>query len=153
MKYSVLIISALLLALLGSAAFAQSLDDLKREVEQSVREEGRINQEREQEFINARNQQRQLLAQARAELQSEERRSDRLKASYDSNERELAELETVLQERMGNLGELFGVVRQVSGDVQTVLDDSLTSAHIFGRTEFLGELAQRIELPNVKEVR
>lgn len=153
MKYSGIIITSLLLTLLGSAASAQSLDDLKREIEQSVQQEGRINQQREQEFINARNQQRQLLAQARAELQSEERRSDRLKSSYDNNERRLADLETVLQERMGNLGELFGVVRQVSGDVQTVLDDSLTSAQISGRTQFLGELAQRKELPNVNELR
>ncbi len=153
MKYSTIIISTLLLTIVSSTGSAQSLDDLKREVEQSVKQEGRLNQQREQEFINARNQQRQLLAQARADLQSEERRSDRLKNSYDSNERKLAELETVLQERMGNLGELFGVVRQVSGDVQTVLDDSLTSAHIFGRTTFLGELAQRKELPNVNELR
>ena len=153
MKYSKIIISALLLTAVSSTAIAQSLDDLYREVEQSVQQEGRINQQREQEFINARNQQRQMLAQARADRESEERRSDRLKNAYDTNERNLAELETVLQERMGNLGELFGVVRQVSGDVQTVLDDSLTSAQLAGRTDFLGELAQRKELPNVNELR
>ena len=153
MKYSRSIISALLLTVFSSTAIAQSLDDLYREVEQSVQQEGRINQQREQEFINARNQQRQMLAQARADRESEERRSDRLKNAYDTNERNLAELETVLQERMGNLGELFCVVRQVSGDVQTVLDDSLTSAQLAGRTDFLGELAQRKELPNVNELR
>lgn len=153
MKYSMIVIPALLFTFLASTTSAQTLDDLRREIELSVEQEGRINQQREQEFINARNQQRQLLANARSDLRSEERRSDRLKTSYDSNERELAELETVLQERMGNLGELFGVVRQVSGDVQMVLDDSLTSSHIFGRTQFLGELAQRKELPNVNELR
>ena len=67
-------------------------------------------------------------------------------------ERALAELETTLAERMGNLGELFGVVRQSSGDVQAALDDSMVSAQMPGRTQFLSDLAQRRELPTVPEL-
>ncbi|MBT8062824.1 MAG: MotA/TolQ/ExbB proton channel family protein, partial [Gammaproteobacteria bacterium] len=135
------------------SAFGQTLEDLAAEVERAASEEGKINQQREQEFIQARDNQRNLLAQARQELRNEEARSDRLKNDYDRLERELAELETVLQERMGNLGELFGIVRQASGDIQATLDDSMVSAARPGRTEFLSELAQRKELPNVQELR
>lgn len=143
---------ATLVAFTGNV-FGQTLEDLARMVEQAAAEEGRINQEREAEFLRDRNNQRNLLAQARQELRTQEVRSDTLKAEYDQLERELAELETVLQERMGNLGELFGIVRQASGDLQASLDDSMVSSALPGRTEFLSELAQRKELPNVQELR
>ena len=54
---------------------------------------------------------------------------------------------------MGNLGELFGVVRQSSGDIQAALDDSMVTAQMTGRTQFLSDLAQRRELPTVPELR
>ncbi len=139
--------------LISAGASAQTLDDLAAQVEQAIRDEGRINAEREAEFQRDRNNQQRLLAEARAEKQREEQRSDRLKAAYDENERRLAELETVLQERMGNLGELFGIVRQSSGDIQSSLDDSMVSAQYSGRGDFLSELAQRKELPTVPELR
>jgi biopolymer transport protein ExbB len=134
-------------------ALGQTLEDLARQVEQAATEEGRINQEREAEFLRERNNQRNLLAQATQELRAQEVRSDNLKAEYDRLERELAELETVLTERMGNLGELFGIVRQASGDIQASLADSMVSSALPGRGAFLSELAQRKELPNVAELR
>jgi len=54
---------------------------------------------------------------------------------------------------MGNLGELFGVVRQAAGDVQAALEDSMVTAQFPGRTQFLTELAQHRELPTVPELR
>ncbi|MEM1411121.1 MAG: MotA/TolQ/ExbB proton channel family protein [Pseudomonadota bacterium] len=151
MKALKLMIAAALLAASGSVA-AQTLEDLARQVQEAVATEGQINAAREAEFTRDRNNQRNLLAQARQELANETARSDRLKNEYDVNERELAELETVLAERMGNLGELFGIVRQASGDVQSTLSDSMVSSQLPGRGEFLSELAQRKELPTVAEL-
>lgn len=151
-KLTIILLSAVVLSV-SAAASAQTLDELARIVRQAVANEGQINQEREQRFIRERNNQRNLLAQAQAELAAEERRSDALKAEYDQRERELAELETVLQERLGNLGELFGVVRQASGDIQASLDDSMVTAQLQGRTQLMSDLAQRKELPTVPELR
>jgi len=134
-------------------AGAQDLEELARMVRQAAASEAAINQEREARFVRERDQQRELLAQARNELAAENARSDQLKEEYDQNERTLADLETTLAERMGNLGELFGVVRQASGDVQAALDDSMVTAQLPGRTEFLSDLAQRRELPTVPELR
>jgi len=53
---------------------------------------------------------------------------------------------------MGNLGELFGVVRQVAGDVGTSIQESMVSAQLPGRAEFLQDLAQRSELPTGQEL-
>jgi len=138
---------------LSSIASAQTLDELARIVRDAASTETKINQQREARFVKERNNQRTLLGQARQELANENARSDRLRDEYDLNERALAELETTLAERMGNLGELFGVVRQASGDIQAALDDSMVTAQMIGRTQFLSDLAQRRELPTVPELR
>ncbi len=151
MSTRAILIFALFLA--ASPLAAQTLDELEQLVREAAETEGQINQEREARFLRERNNQRQLLAEAREELARENARSDRLRNEYDENERELAELETTLAERMGNLGELFGVVRQASGDVQAALDDSMVTAQRPGRTQFLSDLAQRRELPTVSELR
>jgi len=149
-KY-LLIVAALLVAPLGAQA-QNSLEDLLRQVEQAASEEARIDQERLQRFIRERANQRQLLEEARAELRREEARSERLRNAYDANELALVELETTLDERMGNLGELFGVVRQVAGDVGTAIEESMVSAQLPGRAEYLADLAQRRELPTAQEL-
>jgi len=153
MRKSVLALLAASAVLVSVPAAAQTLDELARIVREAASTEAGINQEREGRFIRERDKQQALLAQARQELANENTRSDGLRVEYDQNERVLADLETTLAERMGNLGELFGVVRQASGDVQAALDDSMVSAQLPGRTLFLSELAQRRELPTVPELR
>ncbi len=147
------LLMAIAMMTFSAVAAAQTLDELAEIVRQAADSEGKINQEREAQFLRERDNQRNLLAQAKAEKQREEKRSDDLMTEYDRLERELAELSTVLQERMGNLGELFGIVRQSSGDIQAALNDSMVSAQRSGRGEFLSELAQRKALPNVQELR
>jgi biopolymer transport protein ExbB len=147
------IVFALSFLVFCPVAGAQTLEELSRIVREAVNTEATINKEREAEFLRERSNQAKLLAQARQELASENARSDRLRDEYDQNERSLAELETTLAERMGNLGELFGVVRQTSGDVQAALDDSMVTAQMPGRTGFLSDLAQRRELPTIPELR
>jgi len=147
------ILFAMSFCVMCSSAAAQTLEELARIVRDAVNSEAKINQEREAQFVRERNNQNNLLAEARRELADENSRSDRLREEYDQNERALAELETTLAERMGNLGELFGVVRQSSGDIQAALDDSMVSAQMPGRTQFLSDLAQRRELPTVPELK
>ncbi len=147
------IIFAASMLLFSVSAASQTLDELAEIVSRAANSEGKINKEREAQFLRERDNQRNFLAQAKNEKQREEKRSDDLKTEYDRLERELAELTTILQERMGNLGELFGIVRQSSGDIQAALNDSMVSASLPGRGEFLSELAQRKALPNVQELR
>jgi len=152
MKKLIMAMTATACVTFSLAAAAQTLEELAREVSEAAQTEAQINQEREARFLSERNNQRQLLEEARQELAAENARSDRLRNEYDENERALADLETTLAERMGNLGELFGVVRQASGDVQATLEDSMVTAQMPGRTQFLSDLAQRRELPTVPEL-
>jgi biopolymer transport protein ExbB len=147
------LLAALALPAMTPCASAQTLDELAREVREAAASEARINEAREARFLSDRDRQRELLAEARAQLADENGRSDRLRTEYDRHERTLADLESTLAERMGNLGELFGVVRQAAGEMQAALDDSMVTAQLPGRTAFLSELAQRRELPTVTELR
>lgn len=136
-----------------SAQEGQSLDQLLQDVQRAASADGRFNKDREDRFLRERNNQQTLLTQAQADLTREERRSERLQGEYDENERLLAEMETTLQERLGNLGELFGVVRQVAGDLDTQISTSMVSGQIPGRNEFFADLAERGELPTANELR
>jgi len=153
MNKAIMILLAASAVVFSAPTAAQTLDELARLVRAAATTEADINQQREARFIRERDQQQALLTQARRELANENIRSDGLRVNYDQNERALADLETTLAERMGNLGELFGVVRQVSGEVQAALDDSMVTAQIPGRSQFLSALAQRRELPTVPELR
>jgi biopolymer transport protein ExbB len=150
-RFTLVLIAAFLVAPVSAQA-QETLEELLREVEQAASEEARIDQERLQRFIRERANQRQLLQEARAELQREEERSERLRVAFENNEAELIELETLLDERMGNLGELFGVVRQVAGDMRGTIEESMTSAQLPGRAQFFGDLAERRELPTAAEL-
>ena len=146
-------LACLFLALAAPYAAAQTLDDVARLVEDAARSEKQINQEREAGFIRDLDRQTALLKEAQEELAGENARSDRLRTEYEENEKALAVLETALAERMGSLGELFGLVRQAAGDTQAILEDSMVTAQMPGRAEFLSGLAGNRELPTVAELR
>ncbi len=147
------VVALLALAMPFAASAQDTLDELLQRVQQAAQEEQRVDQQRLQRFINERNNRSQMLEQARADLRREEQRSDRLQNEFDQNELKLVELETTLDERMGNLGELFGVVRQVAGDMRGNLRESMVSAQFEGRSEFFADLAEARELPTVGELR
>ena len=103
---------------------ATTLEQLLQNVRQQGSESSEQNRRREQEFLQRRNEQKAILDRARAELREEEARSKSLKATFDNNERELAELDEALRIRVGDMGELFGVVRQLAGDTKGLVDSS-----------------------------
>ncbi len=145
------VVLALFLLATGGAA-AGPLDQLLEEVKEARRQEAELDRRREAEFRAARDRQARLLAEARARLEAEQARSEALRARFDENEKRLAELEETLQRRQGDLGELFGVVRQVAGDVAGVLDTSLVAAQYPGRGEALLEMSRQKALPTIPEL-
>ncbi len=132
-----------------SAAIGEEF--LNRVMVQSVTRQADI-EAREQRFIAARDQQEDLLREVVQDLEAENARSDQLKATFDQNETSLADLEETRRVRVGNMGELFGVVRQVAGDTKGVVDTSLISAQLRGRSALADELAQADELPSIGDL-
>ena len=107
---------------------------------------------REAEFRKNRDRQNALLKKVQADILREERRSERLEKTFNQNELKLAELEGLLNERLGVFGELFGIVRQVAGETRGQIEDSLISGELRDRAGPLDELAKSKGLPEIAQL-
>ncbi len=132
---------------------AASLDELLRRVKGGGQSQNEELKRREQEFINSRNEQQALLKKAEAELAAVQRRSELLEKEFDDNKIELAKLEKTKKDRLGTMGELFGVVRQIVGDTRSQVDNSLVSSQYPGRGDTLSALAEKKDLlPSIEQL-
>jgi biopolymer transport protein ExbB len=129
-----------------------SLDELLDLVKTGYRLEREANQQREARFIQAKADQARLLKEIQNRVTAEETRSDRLETTFSENETALAELEENLEQRLGTMGELFGVVRQVAGDMQANIWESVTSSQVPGREKLLEKLGRGKELPSTDDL-
>jgi biopolymer transport protein ExbB len=129
-----------------------SMDALLKRVKAGWNGERKENRDREAAFAKARADQQRLLNDAKNTRAALERRSESLETQFEGNEIALTQLEETLTERLGALGELFGVVRQVSGDTRSLLEGSVVSAQIPGREEFLEELGKNKSLPSIESL-
>ena len=123
---------------------SNSLDDLLQNVLDRRVVESREHVRREAEFRERKDQQAKLLADARAEKRRQEQRSKRLDETFEENERRMGELQKQYDDRLGGLRELFGVLQQIAGDTRAKFHDSVVSAELPGRGEWLGELAAKM---------
>ena len=137
---------------LAEPVAAKTLEGLLQQVQQFQQQENSLNKQRETIFKQNKQDQQALLNKANKELQAQQKIADDLKASFDKNEKRLTEKEDQLRLRIGNLGEMFGVVRQVADDLNGTLHTSLTRAEKPVRIANLDKLSQAKELPNIKEL-
>jgi len=139
-----------------AAQQASTLDELLQNVEQGMTQDASDNQKRENEFRQKRGQQEALLSESTATKVKEEERSAKLENVFEDNEKELNELTETLNERLGALKELFGVMQQVAGDARSRFDISLTNVQFPNRGNFLENLAKKLgsssKLPSIEEI-
>lgn len=112
------------------------------------------------------------VAEARKELENQQRlereqvarrnaaekRSTELNNEWDANDARIKEMTALLEQRQGNLGELFGVTRQIAGDAAGTLESSMLSV-LFEpqpgteeRSEFMTRIAAAKSLPSIGEL-
>jgi biopolymer transport protein ExbB len=134
------------------------LGALRQAVQRLRDQERQLAQEREQRFRAELQRVERQAQEATTRRNNAEARSNALDRQWTANEQRIAETNTLLAERQGNLGELFGVTRQVAGDAATVLQASLVSAQYAEaddgeeRAEFLRRLAGATALPSILEL-
>lgn len=145
-----LMLGGMLLAPKVNAA-SDSLNGLLGEVRQFQQQERSQNQQREQAFGRELAEQKQALARAQQRLELAQQRQDSLKQQFDQNEGMLQELTERLRQRSGQLGEVFGVVKQNAREVQGQLQDSLVSAQIPDRHQSLA-FADSKRIPTLAEL-
>ena len=132
---------------------ADSVLELLELVRLEARKGTRLNRERVERFRQTRDERQRMLEDVSRELAAEERRSTTLNRRYEQNETQLADLEERLQIRIGNFGELFGVVRDVAGDTYGQVQTSLVSAQYPNRLDLVSEMALAEELPSLEDLR
>jgi len=145
----------LLLASHGILAVANhptSLDNLLRQVEQAHRQDAQIRKQREQRFLAAHEKQKTLLQELQRQVARQRDRGQQLRQQHAGNEKALHKLQAELDARSGDLGELFGTMRQTAGDMQALLHDSLVSAQYPGRAAWMDILATSKTLPDITEL-
>jgi biopolymer transport protein ExbB len=135
-----------------AATPAVTLEQLLQQVKNTRAAESQQNAQRVKEFTANRADQAKALATAQAAQAAAEARSKALSAEFDNNEKEINDVNALLKERQGNLGELFGVTRQVAGDTANVVEQSIISAQFPDREEFLRTLASAKTLPSIAEL-
>jgi biopolymer transport protein ExbB len=155
MSLPVLLVAGML-AVPANAQQAMNMEELLRAVERGQVRDNKENKARESRFREAKAEQDKLLREAKAEKAAQERRSQQLETEAEKNKEDLLVMEVQLNEKLGSLKELFGVMQQVAGDARTRFDASLTSVQYPDRVVFLEDLAKKIgssaQLPSLEEI-
>ncbi len=120
--------------------------------------EAKLAKERVANFTKAMQEQERLAQETVAKRNAAEARSSSLSQQYDDNYNRIGEMNLLLEQHQGNLGELFGVTRQIAGDAAGVLDNSMVNAELKvaegqeNRIDFLRRIAVAKELPSIVEL-
>ena len=161
MKRLIIIMAAGLLSLGTTVTNAQgddaaSMSDLLNLIQQGQARDSQEARQREAQFNQQRNQQQNLLNRARAERTRQENESARLEQLFEDNQSEIVAARAALDERLGALKELFGVLQTVSGDTQGRFNASLTNLQYPEREQFLVDLGSKMasatELAQIEDI-
>ena len=149
-------IAAAAVSMPALAQEAKSLDELLNMIQSSKISESQEYRDREAEFKRDQRKQDAQLTQAKNTKTAEERRSDRLEQTIRDNDLKLIGLREQRDKRLGSLKELFGHLTGAAGDIRANLTQSVVSAQIPGRTEFLDELIEKMSsdtrLPSIMDI-
>ncbi len=148
MKRIIIMVAAGLLSIGFTAAYAQedasSMGQLLELIKQGQARDSREARQREADFKTRRSEQQTLLNRARAERTRQENESARLEQLFEENQAQIVAARAALDERLGALKELFGVLQTVSGDAQGRFSNSLINIHYPDRNEFLIDLGTKM---------
>ncbi|GAB0152778.1 MotA/TolQ/ExbB proton channel family protein [Marinobacterium sp. BA1] len=137
--------------ILSVPAQADELQKLLQQIRSDVSRDRSQDAERLQAFQGDHNRQLALLNDARKRMAAAEAEQERLKAEFQANEDALTEQGEALRMRSGQLGEVFGVVKQQAQELQGQLSDSLITAEYPQRDELLA-FAELKRIPSLAEL-
>jgi biopolymer transport protein ExbB len=150
--------AVMLLSLTSTTASAVTYEEIMAKVREARTAEAAVITQRENEFRAKLEEQQRLVREATRLRDEAEATSARLDRQYADNEKTIEDMNNRLQVAQGNLGELFGVTRQISGDVSGILGGSLINTQLEtapgeeNRVDFLRRIASATALPSLREL-
>jgi biopolymer transport protein ExbB len=109
-------------------------------------------EQREALFKQDYSQVKSQLSAATVKLNKVKANTKSLSSSFENNEEDLVKLDQQLKKSLGNLGEMFGVVRQVAQDVSSIRESSLLKVELGADSEVLNKLSASKALPSITEL-
>ena len=135
---------------------SNSLDQVLQQVQQSRQQDSLKNRQREAAFVQQKALQKERLQQANATLKALHKTSNELEQKFNLQQKQLQDKRQLLQQRMGDLKELFGHLTATAGDFRSSLQTSIISAQYPGREQALDALIEKMQhaslLPEVTEI-
>lgn len=137
----------------ASSGQPNSLQQLLQQVQADLQQQTKQDEARIHKFLQAKDHQQALLNQAKEELAHQNALSKKLQSNFDANEKKLSNLTSTLHAREGNMGEVFGIVRQTAGEFKSTLDNSIISAQYPNRSQFAAKMAASHALPSIHDLK
>lgn len=141
----------LIFLLLLNISFASSdvvFGELLKKVKQGYSTQTQEDKNREQRFLQEKNRQEALVSKLKKEIQKLKKQGNTFKKEIQNNEIALQKLTKELTLASGDLGELFGTVKQISSDLKVHIKASLISSTLKERNDFLKVLTSTTKLPD-----
>ena len=135
---------------------ALDMDALLNLVKEGQARDNAEYQQRMKRFNAEKSNQESLLKQAQTERTNLEKESAEKEGLYAQNEEKISAAQERLNNRLGSLKEMFGVLQQVAGDTKGVFEGSVVSSQIENREAFLSNLIKvagsSSELPSIENL-
>jgi biopolymer transport protein ExbB len=134
-------------------AAVASLDELLEKVRQHQSDEKALYAQREQRFLQQRDQQQQLLAEARARFLDMQSRNNPLQQKADTNAALIASMRAELDSHVHDLGDIYSIYNEFAGDFIARMGDSLVQTGFPERHAQLQALRTENRLPGIDDMR
>lgn len=129
-----------------------NLDQLLQSVRARQKKEAELNRQREAEFIAARDQQKTLLRNAKKSFEESQKKNNPLKKETEANAAKIASLQKELKKNVEELGDIYTIFHEFSGDFNAALKASLVHSQLPERAEELATLSNSETLPGIREM-
>ena len=133
-----------------------SMQELLERVKQGRVNDASESQARLKEFLEEKSKRKVRLDELLKEKADAEALSEQLEEQYQRNDEDIAGLESTLEDRLGSVKELFGVLQLVASDTHAQFSNSITQIQFADRTpeilEFANKMGQTKSLPEIQEI-
>lgn len=141
----------LIFSVLGTILFANELDNLLIKLKKESMAQKNLNQQRETQFLQDKNRQKELLENLQKELIALQKEVEINEIRQKEGDEKVAKLKEELASKSINLEELFGVAKHASKDLYALAKISFVRAEYPLENDFL-DLVNSEKLPNAKEL-
>ncbi|MGK0267458.1 MAG: biopolymer transport protein ExbB [Paraglaciecola sp.] len=143
-------------ALVQPSTFSQpeitNLDQLLDAVRQQQNVERDIEHQREREFLHNKHTQQFLLDKAKRNFDIAQKDNNPLQKITELNEQEIKELQYKLQQRTEEMGDIYSIFNEFSGDFATAFNSSMTAIEFPERSDKVNTLLENDALATIADM-